>query len=435
MQMSIETTEGLWRRVNVTITAEAIEKAVRDELVNIAKKIRINGFRKGRVPMNIVTKRYGASIRQDVLSDLMQRNFVNTIIKEKIKPISISNYIPGEYKIGEDFCYSVEFEVCPKVKLTGLDSIVVEKPLVEVKDADVNVMLEKLRRYQADWKETIDAARAEDRVTMNFTGTIDGKAFDGGKAIDFVLTMGQGQIISSFEEGIIGHKADDSFVIGVTFPEDYHVGNLKGKVANFTIVLKKVEQCKLPELDEAFIKHFGIADGSVESLRAEVRKNMERELKSAVRNRMKAQIINGLLQTNDDIDVPIALVNVEINVLKSQMIQRFGYNEKQALELPRELFEEQAKHRVKVGLLLGEIIRKHELKVDEALVNALIEEKGSIYENPKEVIEFYNKNKDLMNNMRNVALEEQAIEALLANVRVIEKETGFIELVSQPSVA
>lgn len=432
MQVSVETTEGLGRRVNITVAADTIEQAVKSELVNVAKKVRIDGFRKGKVPMNIVAQRYGASVRQDVLGDLMQRNFVDAIIQEKINPVGAPNYVPGEYQTGEDFSFAVEFEVYPEVELTGLDTIEVEKPRVEVNDADVDTMLDTLQKQQADWKETADAAGAEDRVTVDFTGTIDGEAFDGGNATDFVLAMGQGRMIPGFEEGVIGHKAGESFDISVTFPEDYHAENLKGKAANFAVELKKVEQRELPVLDESFIKRFGVADGSLEGLRAEVRKNMERELKNAVRNCVKTQVIDGLLNAND-IHVPAALVDGEIDVLKRQVAQRFGGNEKQALELPRELFEEQAKRRVKVGLLLGEVIRKHELKADEARVSELIEEMASAYEDPKEVIEFYGKNKELMDNMRNVALEEQAVEALLANARVTEKETGFNELMNQPS--
>ena len=434
MQVSVETTEGLGRRVTITVAADSIEQAVKSELVNVAKKVRIDGFRKGKVPMNIVAQRYGASVRQDVLSDLMQRNFVDAIIQEKINPVGAPDYVPGDYKHGEDFTYHVDFEVYPEVELKGLDAIEVEKPVVEVNETDVDQMLETLRKQQADWKETDRAATADDRVTVDFNGTIDGEEFEGGKAADFVLAMGQGRMIPGFEEGVIGHKAGESFDIDVTFPEDYHAENLKGKAAKFAIVLKKVEERELPELTEEFIKRFGVADGSIEGLRAEVRKNMERELKNAVRNRVKTQVIDGLINANE-IDVPARLVDGEIDVLRRQAAQRFGGNEKQALELPRELFEEQARRRVKVGLLLGEVIQSHELKADEARVKTLIEEMASAYEDPREVIEFYAQNQEMMNNMRNVALEEQAVEALLSKAKVVEKETSFSELMNQPNVA
>lgn len=434
MQVSVETTEGLGRRVTITVAADSIEQAVKSELVNVAKKVRIDGFRKGKVPMNIVTQRYGMSVRQDVLGDAMQRNFVDAIIQEKINPVGAPNYIPGEYKPGEDFTYHVEFEVYPEVELKGLENIEVEKPVVDVNDTDVDQMLETLRKQQADWTESDAAATAEDRVTVDFTGTLDGEEFEGGKAADFVLAMGQGRMIPGFEDGVIGHKAGESFDIDVKFPDDYHAENLKGKAAKFAIVLKKVEVRVLPELTDEFIKRFGVADGSIDGLRAEVRKNMERELKNAVRNRIKNQVIDGLINANE-IDVPSKLIDGEIDVLRRQAAQRFGGDEKQALELPRELFEEQAKRRVRVGLLLGEVIQVNELKADEARVKTLIEEMASAYEDPREVVEFYGKNKEMMNNMRNVALEEQAVEALLAQAKVVEKATSFSELMNQPTAA
>lgn len=434
MQVSVETTQGLGRRVTITVAADSIESAVKKELLDVAKKVRIDGFRKGKVPMHIVSQRYGASVRQDVLGDLMQRNFVDAIIKEKINPAGAPNYVPGEYKQGEDFTYSVEFEVYPEVELKGLDAIEVEKPVVEVTDADVDTMLETLRKQQANWKESDAAAEAEDRATIDFSGSVDGEEFEGGKASDFVLAMGQGRMIPGFEEGVVGHKAGETFTIDVKFPDDYHAENLKGKDAKFEIVLKKVETRELPELTEEFIQRFGVEDGSVAGLRAEVRKNMERELKGAVRNRIKTQAIDGLVKANE-IDVPSALIDGEIDVLRRQAAQRFGGNEKQALELPRELFEEQAKRRVVVGLLLGEVIRTHKLKADENRVKALIEEMASAYEDPQEVIEFYSKNNELMNNMRNVALEEQAVEAVLEKAKVSEKTVGFQELMNQTATA
>ncbi|MFG0430417.1 trigger factor [Serratia liquefaciens] len=434
MQVSVETTQGLGRRLSITVPADTIKQAIKKELINAAKSVRIDGFRKGHVPMNIVEQRYGASVRQDVLGEAMQRSFVDAIIKEKINPAGAPNYVPGEYKEGEDFTFAVEFEVYPEVELKGLDSIEVEKPVVEVNDADVDTMLDTLRKQQATWKDSDRAAQAEDRVTVDFSGSIDGEEFEGGKASDFVLAMGQGRMIPGFEEGLVGHKAGEEFTIDVNFPEDYHAENLKGKAAKFAIVLKKVEERELPELTEEFIKRFGVADGSIEGLRAEVRKNMERELKGAVRNRIKTQAIDGLVSANE-IDVPAALIDGEVDVLRRQAAQRFGGNEKQALELPRELFEEQAKRRVVVGLLLGEVISTNDLKADEDRVKTLIEEMASAYEDPTEVVEFYSKNKELMNNMRNVALEEQAVEALLAKAKVTEKATTFSELMNQTQQA
>ncbi|HEJ0116731.1 TPA: trigger factor [Proteus mirabilis] len=430
MQVSVETTQGLGRRVTITVPAADIQKAVDSELKKAAKTVRIDGFRKGHVPMSMVKQRYGMSVLNDVLGDLMQRNFINAIIENKVNPVGAPDYKPEQYKEGEDFVYSVEFEVFPEIELKDLESIEVVKPIVTVKDEDVDNMLETLRKQQAEWKDKEGEVAAEDRVTVDFNGSIDGEEFEGGKAEYFVLAMGQGRMIPGFEEGLIGHKAGEEFTIDVTFPEDYHAENLKGKKAQFAINLKKVEERELPELTEEFIKRFGIADGSVDGLRAEVRKNMERELKNAIRTRVKSQVIDGLVKANE-VDVPAAAVDSEIEVLQRQAAQRFGGDEKQALQLPRELFEEQAKRRVIVGLLLGEVINSNELKAEDERVKALIDEMASAYEDPSEVVEFYNKNEQLMNNIRNLALEEQAVEKILATAKVTEKETNFTELMNE----
>ncbi|UDG79809.1 trigger factor [Candidatus Steffania adelgidicola] len=433
MEVSVETTEGLGRRVNITIAANIIEQEVNSELVNMAKKVRINGFRKGNIPMSIVMHRYGSSVRQEVLTNLMHRNFVSVMLQEKIHPVGIPNYLPSQYKTGEDFRYSVEFEVYPEVELKELEAIQVEKPQVELNDTDINTMLETLRKQQATWKEISDTVDLGNRVTIDFTGVVNGVGFDGSEATDFMLVMGEGRMIPGFEDGIIGHQSGENFDISVIFPEDYHLDNLKGKAANFSIKLKKVEKCELPEVNEAFIKNFGILDGSLDNLRNEVRKNMERELKYAIRYRIKIQVIDGLLNAND-IHVPASLIDAEIDLLKRQVPKHFKSHQENTLELPRELFEAQANRRVKIGFLLNEVIRKYKLKVEELRVSALIEEIASAYEDPKEVINFYAKNKELMDDIRNVALEEQAIEVLLSGSRVIEKKTSFNELMKQASL-
>ncbi|QYN47525.1 trigger factor [Gilliamella sp. ESL0405] len=430
MQVSVETTQGLGRRLSITIKSEDITKAVDKELINTAKKVRIDGFRKGKVPLKIVEQRYGASILQDALSDLMQRNFVEAIIQEKLNPAGAPVYTPKEYKNGEDYTFTVEFEVYPELKVKDLDKIEVEKPVAEVVDADVDTMIETLRKQQGTWKEVNEPAKEQYRVTLDFVGKVDGEEFEGGKANDFVLVLGQGRMIPGFEDAIIGHKASDQFDINVTFPEDYHAENLKGKPAVFAATLKKVEELELPELTEEVIKRFGIADGTIDSLRNEVRKNMARELKATIRNKIKAQVIDGLIK-NNEIDIPSTLVDREVDVLRQQAVSRFGGNVKQSMDLPKELFEAEAKRRVSVGLLFSEIIESNKLKADDARVQSLIDDIATAYEDPNEVSEYYRNDKKAMDNIRSVALEDQVVDLLLESAKVTDKNYSFSELMNQ----
>ncbi|TCJ98543.1 trigger factor [Volucribacter psittacicida] len=429
MQFSVETTQGLERRIEITVPAETVEQAVREELKKVAKNARVDGFRKGKVPPSIIEKRFGLSVRQDVLGDLMQKHFFDVIIKENINFVGRPTFNPEQIEAGKDFKFSATVEVYPEIALKGLENIKVEKDIVEIKETDIDNMIEVLRKQQATWKETEEAAKAEDRVTIDFAGTVDGEAFDGGKASDFVLLMGQGRMIPGFEEGIVGHKAGEQFDINVTFPEEYHAENLKGKAATFAITLKKVEVMELPEVTDEFVAKFGPNTKTVADLRNEISKNMQRELNNTLTSRVKNQVIDGLLAENQ-IDVPVAAVEQEIEALRAQAAQRFGGNSKQVAELPKELFEEQAKRRVQVGLLLSKVISSNELKVDEDRVAKMIQDIASAYEQPQEVVEYYNSNKELMNNIRNVVLEEQAIDAVLSKAQVTEKTASFDDVMN-----
>lgn len=430
MQVTVETLEGLERRLNITVPAANIEDAVTKELRNIAKNRRFDGFRKGKVPLKMVAQMYGKAVRQDVMGEVMQRHFIEAIVKEKINPAGAPTFAPVSIEEGQDLVFNATFEVYPEVELKGLENITVEKPAVEVKEEDVAEMLETLRKQQATWKEVDAVAEAGSRATIDFVGSIDGVEFEGGKAENFPLEMGAGRMIPGFEDGIVGKTKGMEFEIDVNFPEDYHAENLKGKAAKFAIKINKVEVRELPELNDEFVAKFGVAEGGVEALKAEVRKNMERELKQAVKNRIKEQAIEGLVKEND-INVPSALIDQEIDVLRQQAAQRFGGNPEAAAQLPRELFEEQAKRRVVVGLLLGEVIKSEELKADEDKVKALIEEMATAYEDPAEVMAYYAQNQQMMNNMRNLALEEQAIDAIIAKAQVSEKAVSFNELMNQ----
>lgn len=429
MQVSVETTQGLERRLTISVPAEQIEKLVNESLKREAKRARIPGFRPGKVPMSVVSKRYGAAIRQDVTGEIMQRNFVEAIIAEKLNPAGAPTFMPGASD-ADKFEFVATFEVYPEVELKGLDAIEVEQPKADVTDADVDSMIETLRKQHATFDAAQRAAEEGDKVVINFVGSVDGEEFQGGKAEGFELQLGSGRMIPGFEEGIKGHKAGEEFEIDVTFPEEYHAENLKGKAAKFAITLTEVKAANLPEVNDEFAKLFGITDGGVEALKAEIRKNMSRELEQALKANVKEQVINGLLAAND-IELPKALIDGEINVLRRQAVQRFGGNAANMPELPAELFAEQAERRVKVGLLLGEVIKSTELKVEEERVQALIASMASAYEDPAEVIEYYNGNKELMQNMRNVALEEQAVEALLKSAKVTEKEVAFEEFMNK----
>lgn len=432
MQVSVETTQGLERRATIVVPAEKIDSEVKKQVQQEARRARLDGFRPGKVPVSVIEKRFGPAIRQDVTMQVMQQQYIEAMIQEKFNPAGAPTFEPKTNEKGKDLEFVAIFEVYPEVELKDLEKVAVERPVAEVTDADVDNMLETLRKQHATWKATERAAQNDDRVTIDFAGSIDGEAFDGGKAEDFALEMGQGRMIPGFEDGIQGMQAGEEKTIEVTFPDDYHAENLKGKKADFAITVKQVEEKELPELTDEFVAQFGITEGGVDALRAEVKKNMERELKSAVNNKVKQQVIKGLLAANSDVDVPTALKDQEVNVLRQQALQRFGNNAQNMPELPAELFEEQAKERAQVGILLGEVIRGNELKVDDAKVQELIESTASAYEDPQEVIDYYQGNEELMQQVRNMALEEQAVALILEKATVTDKPMSFDEVMNPP---
>lgn len=431
MQVSVETTQGLERKLIISVPAEKVDVEVKNRLRQIGKTQRINGFRPGKVPPSVIQKRYGASVRQEIAGEVMQRNFVEAIIAEKINPAGRPQFVAKSNEDGKDLEFEATFEIYPEVVVKDIEKIKVERPAVEVTDKDLDEMFVTLQKQHQTWKENKRKSKKGDKLTINFLGRVDGEEFEGGKAEAFELELGSGRMIPGFEKEITGMKVGEEKTISVTFPEDYHAENLKGKEAEFDINVTKTEGSILPAVDEEFAKLFGVEEGGVEALREEVKKNMTRELNQAVKAKVKEQVIEGLLDLND-VDLPSGLIAQEVDVLRQQAMQRFAgqMDPKNMPELPADMFEEQAKRRVKVGLLLGEVIKQNELKVDEAKVAELIESAASAYEDPQEVIEYYKTNKEMKQQMENVALEEQAVDVLVASAKVKDKKSSFQEVMN-----
>ena len=431
MQVSVETTQGLERRLTISVPAETVDVEVKNRLRQVSKTQRINGFRPGKVPPSVIQKRYGKSVRQEVAGEIMQRSFVDAIVAEKINPAGRPSFVAKSNEDGKELEFEATFEIYPEVELKDLEKITVERPDVEVSDKDLDEMFETLQKQHQTWKENKRKTKKGDKLTLDFTGRVDGEEFEGGKAEAFELELGAGRMIPGFEKEITGMKAGEEKTIQVTFPDDYHAENLKGKEAEFDIVVHKTEGPVLPKVDEEFAKLFGVEEGGIEALREEVSKNMTRELTQAVKAKVKEQVLEGLLESHE-VGLPSALVEQEVDVLRQQAMQRFQgqMDPKNLPELPSEMFKEQAERRVKIGLLLGEVIKVNELKVDNAKVDELIATAASAYEDPKEVIEYYANNKELMQQMQNVALEEQAVELLVEKAKVKNKKASFKDIMN-----
>jgi trigger factor len=432
MQVSVDTAEGLQRRLTITVPADAVDSAVKSRLQQLAKTQRINGFRPGKVPVSVIKKRFGTAVRQEVAGDVMQRNFYEAIMQEKITPAGMPTFEMKTDIDGQDLEFIAAFEVYPVVEVKGVSDLKIEKPVVEIKDKDLDEMMVTLQKQHADWKEVRRKAKKDDRVVIDFVGTVEGEEFEGGKAEDFTLELGKNRMIPGFEDNLVGAKKGEEVVADVTFPDDYQAEALKGKAASFVIQVKKVEGQALPKVDDEFAKLFGVDEGGVEALRAEVTKNMQRELDQTLKAQTKENVIAALLEKNS-LDLPQALVDQEIEALREQAKQRFEQQgQGQNLpELPADLFTDNAKRRVSVGLLLGEIIKNEELKPESSRVEGLIESMASAYEDPSEVVEYYQSNEELMQQMNNVALEEQAIDWIVENAKTKEVKKKFDEIMNK----
>lgn len=427
MQVSVETTSSIERRMTVGVPAERIETEVNKRLQQTARRAKIPGFRPGKVPMNIIRQRYEDSARQEVLGDLIQSSFYEAVVQEKLNPAGAPSVEPKAFEKGQALEYVATFEVFPEFEVTGLESIAVERLQAEVSDADVDNMLDILRKQNTRFEVVERAAENGDQLNIDFVGTVDGEVFAGGSAKGTPLVLGSGRMIPGFEEGLVGAKAGEERVLSVTFPEDYQNLDLAGKAAEFAVTVNSVAAPQLPELNDDFFALFGVKEGGLEGFRAEVRKNMERELRQAIKSKVKSQVMDGLLAANS-VEVPKALVGNEVNRLRVQAVQQFG-GSIDPQQLPAELFEEQAKRRVQLGLLVAEVVKQFEIKADEERVRALIEEMAAAYQEPEQVVAWYYKNAQQLDEVRSVVLEEQVVDTVLQRANVTDKQVSYEEAV------
>ncbi len=430
MQVTVESGEGLTRRLQVTLPAEKVDEVVNAKLKEAARTIRMDGFRPGKVPVRVVRQRFGAQIRQEAYGELIESSFYEAVTQEKLDPVSEPSIELKEEAEDGGLVYTASFEVMPEVTLADLSDLRIKRPRAEVTDADVDAMIQKLREQRTEWVEVDREARDGDRLTIDFKGYIDDEPFEGGSAEGVNLVLGSGTLIPGFEEGLVGAKAGDERTLELKFPDDYGVEDLAGKPARFEVKVNTVTEPKLPEVDEEFIRSLGVEDGTEESLRAEVRENMERELKQKLKARTKDQVMDALLEKHD-VTAPAAVVRREAESLKERTQEdMIRAGQQSSVDLPASIFEPQAERRVKLGLIVNEIIRANDMKVDQARVDEAIADQAATFEEPDEIIQWYKDNPEARRAVENVVLEDQVVDWVLEQAQVENEPLTFDELVN-----
>ena len=430
MQVSVETKSALERQMTITIPADRIDKDVVKQVQQTARTVRIDGFRPGKVPLKVVQKRYGAGIRQDVVGEILQQSFYEAVQQEKLIPAGGPSIEMKTDEAGKDVEFVATFEVYPEIDLADFSGVEIAKETAEITAADVDQMVETLRKQQTEWSEVKRAAKDGDKVVLDFEGFIGDEAFEGGKGEGVDLILGSNSMIPGFEDAVIGKKIAKEFDIKVTFPDDYQAENLKGKEAVFKATAKTISEPTLPELNEEFFKKFGMDSADLESFKTDVEKNMSREMSQSLKGKLKDQVFAKLVELNA-IAVPTALVDGEIDNLRKQAVQQYG-GQGANLDfnmLPKEMFTDQAKRRVSVGLLVQEVIKSNEIKADDERVRSTIEEMAQTYQDPKEVVDHYYSNDDMLNQVKSLVIEDQVIDHLLSSAKVNETAVSYEEAI------
>ncbi len=427
MQVSVEAIGTLERRMEVQVPAERIEKAVDERLQKLSRTVRLKGFRPGKVPVKVVRQQFGDQVRQEVLGDVLQESFAEAVEQEKLTPAAGPKIEPLNLDQGGDLKYRAVFEIIPEIDLKGVEGMELSRPAAEVTPADIDAMIENLREQRAQYAPVEREARDTDRVTVDFEGTIDGLAFDGGKGEDVAIVLGEGRMLEDFEKALLGTRAGEEKIVELTFPENYPEGTA-GKQARFEVKIKSVEERRLPDLDDEFAKSFGIEEGGMEQLREEVKENMERELADAVRARLKKQVMDGIIAANQ-IELPKAMVDAQVRELQLDAARRMRVTDPSQVP-PAEGLLDAARRRVALTLLVTELVKRANLQVDQAKVLERFEDLAAQLPDPAQALQAYRTNPQLQRQMEAAVLEDQVVDWVLERARISDTPATFKELMN-----
>ena len=426
MQVTVEKTEGLERKMIVTLPQQKVDDEVQKKLRKLASEVNLKGFRPGKVPLRILKQRFGPSVTQEALETIVNETLPEALEQESLHIVGTPQI---EINEGDDneFSYTVVFDTYPEVESVSLDDISVERITAEIKEEDVDKMLEALREQRKTWTETDESAEKDNQLTIDFVGTIDGKAFAGGTANNQTLVLGSNSFITGFEDGLIGKKAGDEVTLTLSFPEDYHNADLSGQAVEFAVTVNKVEQSELPEIDEAFIKTFEIEEGTVEAFRTNIRNNMEKELDKTSKTKLKEKVLDAMLE-NNALEIPQAMIDSEAQHLAEVTEQDYKARG-QEISLEAESFKASAEKRVKLGLLIGHIISENKLEADEDKVRAHIEGLAASYEQPESVVNWFYSDEERLTEIKTQLVEDDVVEWVLEKIEVVDVISNFSDIV------
>jgi len=435
MQVSVESTGALERRMRVEVPEDRIEGEIEKRLQSLTRTIKIDGFRKGKVPMNVIKQRHGQQVRFEVLGEVMQSTYSEALTAEKLRPAGEPSIEQEGEVTDKGLSYTATFEIYPEVTINPVSKIAVDLPTCKVTDADVDKMVETLRSQQSTFKETDRKAAMGDQVNLDFEGFLNDEKFDGGEAKGFDIELGSNRFIAGFEEGLVDLKAGESKSLDLEFPTPYQNKDLEGKAVRFDVVVNTVSEPELPELDDEFFKRYGVEEGGVDALKTNIRENMERECDQRVKNQAKSRVLDALYDENP-FELPQSLVNGETGQLMESAKKRLaeqGLPPEQLDSLDKDTFVNEAKKRVALGLLMSEIIKTNEMTADPAKVRTMVESIGANYEDPAAFVQYYYADQSRLAEIQSMVLEEEVVSWIVEQAKVTPEPITFDVLMNPES--